>query len=881
MSTPASAGLASLWPLTGRDAELDSLRDAVAAARPASVVLVGSPGVGKTRLAREAQALAESAGRATQWITATHSSQRTPLGAFAPVLPPPDSGATGDTVADMLHRSARAIAERARGTRLMLFVDDAQLLDEFSAGLLHQLVATDIVSAVLTVRTGDLPDLVTALWKDDLAVRLEVARLTRDQIAVLLGNALNGQVDPAAVVELAEHSGGNVLFLRELVLGARADGNLVEDMGVWRLRGPLAPSERIVELVAARLRGLDEAAQRLLELAAYAEPLGSRELATLAEPGTVDSLVRQGLLIGERDRQRLQVRLAHPIYADVIRVSTSPLRVAAMGRDLAGVVEAVGGRRYGDALRVGIWRSDGGGGSPEVLLRAANAARQRLDFPLTEHLARAAASAGAGLEAHLLAAAAAALEGRPQAAADSYVELRELAATDTERMQVAVAHIETLWAYLGQASEGLRVAGQAEATIADPVLRHELIGRRTGLQLALDGPGPAAVAALPLIGDAAGPSLVWLRLVAAYGLGRLGRLREALEISEAGLSFANSLPDPGAWYPWFNRFTQCEALAHGGEFAQAHTLARAEYAEGLEAGSSERRAYFLWNLARSPRECGHPRRAARDAREAVALFRNVGRLNFAHGLLSSLALALAVAGDYREANRVLVAADSLGVEPPPRWSTTDHLAARAWTAVAEGRLSAGRRGLLEAADAGHRIGDLVGESAALHDIARLGAPHQVEARLDVLARQIEGDLIVARLAHVRALGVADPAALLDCSDTFRALGADLLAAEAAADAAVAWRKTGGAERAETALHRAAQLAKDCGSPATPALAPIEAREQLTTAEHETALLALAGKTNREIAAELQLSVRTVDNRMQRIYQKLGISKRSELDGLLH
>ena len=83
------------------------------------------------------------------------------------------------------------------------------------------------------------------------------------------------------------------------------------------------------------------------------------------------------------------------------------------------------------------------------------------------------------------------------------------------------------------------------------------------------------------------------------------------------------------------------------------------------------------------------------------------------------------------------------------------------------------------------------------------------------------------------------------------------------------------------MHRAAELAHGCGSPVTPALGPIETREHLTPAEHETALLALAGRTNREIAAELQLSVRTVDNRMQRIYQKLGISKRSELEGLLH
>ena len=402
-----------------------------------------------------------------------------------------------------------------------------------------------------------------------------------------------------------------------------------------------------------------------------------------------------------------------------------------MGRDLAEVVEDSGGRRRGDILRLGIWRSDGGGGHPTILLRAAQAARQRLDFPLTEHLARGAARAGGGVDAQVLAAQAAALDGRPQDAVDEYVKLRDLARDDSERMTVAVAHVETLWAYLGQVSEGMRVHGQAAASITDPALQAEWAGRRTGLVLALEGPGPAALEAIPLLATAEGPALVWLRLVAAYGLGRLGRIEESLEISDSGLAFARSLPDPGAWYPWFNVFTRCEALSHLGRFTESRALAREQYDEGLEAGSSECRAYFLWTLARSPRECGNPREAAQDAREAVTLFRRVGRLNFAHGLLSSLALALALSGDYREANRALVAADALGVEPPG-WSTTDHLAARAWTAVAEGRLTAGRTTLLEAADTGVRIGDLVGAAAALHDIARLGTPQRVVTRLEGL-----------------------------------------------------------------------------------------------------------------------------------------------------
>lgn len=149
-----------------------------------------------------------------------------------------------------------------------------------------------------------------------------------------------------------------------------------------------------------------------------------------------------------------------------------------------------------------------------------------------------------------------------------------------------------------------------------------------------------------------------------------------------------------------------------------------------------------------------------------------------------------------------------------------------------------------------------------------------------LVKAVEGDLAPARLAHVIALRAGDPEQLATASDRFAGLGATLLAAESAADAAVAWRRAGNVSRSDHELHRASVLSSSCPGARTPALSPIDSREQLTGAERETALLAAAGRTNREIAEELHLSVRTVDNRLQRVYGKLGISRRSELAGLV-
>lgn len=873
-----TSDVAGAWPLTGRGRELAVIRDTLGGARPRSVVLVGPAGVGKTRLAREARALAEQTGRATLWVTGTHSAARTPLGAFATLLPGLDEPArAGDTVQDLLRGSARALVARAEGRPLVLFVDDAQLLDEVSAGLIHQLVATETVLVLLTLRSGEpTPEPVTALWKDDLAQRVELPQLASDAIAKLLSAALGGQVDPAAVVELAARSDGNVLFLRELVLGALADGTLVGEEEVWRLRAPLSPSERIVELVDARLRGLDDALLSLLQLTAYAEPLGTRELGQ--DAAAAEALERQGLLVSEFDGRRLQVRLAHPLYADVVRRGTSAVRQAAMGRALADAAEAAGDRRREDTLRMGIWRMDGGGGSPDVLLRAAHAARWRYDFDLAERLARSAADAGAGFEARLLGAQSAALQGRPEDAADRLALLAEFARTDADRARLAIVHIECLWTQLGRTGEGLRVAERAEAAITDPALRREVSARRSGLLLAGEGPGPAAEAAIPLLKDADARSASWLYLVAAYGLSRLGRIQEALDTAARGHEEATKL-EPGDWYPWFYLFARCESLAHAGRFVEGAELARAQYQQGLQDGSSEARAYFLWHLSRSVRERGHVRDAAHDAREAITLLRRLGRRGFEHSLRSTLALSLALAGDYREANRALVSADNLDVEPP-QWSATEHLAARAWTAVAEGRLSAARELFLQAADRGERIGDLVGTSAALHDIARIGSATAVRDRLARLATAIEGELIAARVEHVDALCERNPERLAAVASTFERLGAPLLAAEAAADSAVAWRQAGRAQRADSELHRAAAFTRGCEGATTPALAPIASREQLTPAERETALLAVSGRTNREIAEELQLSVRTVDNRLQRIYAKLGISRRSDLAKLV-
>jgi DNA-binding CsgD family transcriptional regulator len=57
-------------------------------------------------------------------------------------------------------------------------------------------------------------------------------------------------------------------------------------------------------------------------------------------------------------------------------------------------------------------------------------------------------------------------------------------------------------------------------------------------------------------------------------------------------------------------------------------------------------------------------------------------------------------------------------------------------------------------------------------------------------------------------------------------------------------------------------------------------ERLSSREREVALLAANGLTSREIAERLFVSKRTVDNHLQRIYTKLGVTGRHELGSRL-
>src|SRR5829696_2147092 len=306
------------WPLVGRDGELADLAAVLADGSRRGVLICGPAGVGKTRLADEFLAIAAAAGRACGRASASAAAAQIPLGALAHLLPPAVGRNRSDVVA--LFDGVLAAFRAASSKPFVLLADDMHMLDRTSLTLLTQLVDATAVFLIGTVRTGEpIPDAVSALWRGDRGVRVDLAELSGPQVHQLLCAVLGGPVEAGTVADVYAVSRGNLLFVRELVRGALASGRLLAEQGVWRLTGQLVSTAPLVELVETHLAAVEPAGRAVLDLLATVGPVGLTELAGVAEMELLEQLERGGLVTVMVEGQRHEVSLAHPLYAEVLR----------------------------------------------------------------------------------------------------------------------------------------------------------------------------------------------------------------------------------------------------------------------------------------------------------------------------------------------------------------------------------------------------------------------------------------------------------------------------------------------------------------------------------------------------------------------------------
>jgi DNA-binding CsgD family transcriptional regulator len=809
-------------------------------------------------------------------VAATQGAAGLPFGAFASLVP---DLVPGSDRLEMLRQIAHKVAKRGEGKPVAVLVDDAHLLDDSSAALTHLLASGDKTFVLATLRSGEpAPGPVVALWKDGLAERLELQPLDIHEVAQLLAAALRGPVDGATVHLLQKRTEGNVLFLREVVLGALEAGALRQDEGIWRLSGALPPSSRLLEIIEARLGDLGSSGRRALGVLALGEPLEVELLQVVDTTIDLESLESRGLVRFEQDGRRLGARLPHPLYGEVLRARLSPLRARAAARSLADALEATGAHRREDTLRLAVWSLDGGGSfQPEIMLAAATTARQRYDFPLAERLARAAVRKGAGFEAGLLLAQACWLQGRAEEALQQLGTLVAVATTDPQRALLATARIIVLDWGLKQTDAALQVAEEAEAAIGDRGCRDQITAERARILGRSGRPGAAVALAVPLLDRVSGQALVSACFAAGTSMAMTGQTAGAIEASERGLAAHLQLTGaPLPFGPYLHLAIRCQALVLAGRLDEASALGQQEYERAVKEGSVEAQSFFSFLLALGLLTKGRVKSAARVAGESAGAFRELSWRLWVRNALMVRAHALALQGEAETAHGVLSELDALGV-PESEFYGPEVLRARAWTEVAGGNTAEGRMRLHEAVSMARSSGAYAFESPALHDLARLGRATEVVTHLRELAKVVEGPLAPTRAAHAAGLASQDAPALEMTSAAFEDCRALLLAAEASADAAVAWRRIGEARRAAGAERRSAGLAASCEGARTPSLATATpARAVLTPREIEIARLASAGLANKEIAARLYLSYRTVENRLHAVYEKLGVDGRAEL-----
>ena len=157
------------WPFAGREDELELVRRSLAGGRR-GIVVTGPAGCGKTRLVTEALRGTDCARAA-----GTPESRGIPFAAFAHLLPEPVT----------LHRAVQILS----GVRTLV-VDDAQLLDDASAALVHQLAVHGRTRLAVVVTDGSpVSGAISRLWAGELLPRLALARLPEEETAHLLASA--------------------------------------------------------------------------------------------------------------------------------------------------------------------------------------------------------------------------------------------------------------------------------------------------------------------------------------------------------------------------------------------------------------------------------------------------------------------------------------------------------------------------------------------------------------------------------------------------------------------------------------------------------------------------------------------------------------------
>lgn len=192
-----------------------------------------------------------------------------------------------------------------------MLVDDAHLLDDSSAALVHQLAVNGRTRLLVVATDGSpAPGAVSRLWTGEVLPRLPLKPLPREETAQLIAAGAGAPVEPLTARRLHHLCQGDLRLLRDLIGAVRESGELTLTSDELMWRGPVPVTPAVRERTDEALNHTTSEERNTLERLAFSEPL-PLALSDL-DLRALESLEADGLIQVDA---RSEVRLAHPCTA--------------------------------------------------------------------------------------------------------------------------------------------------------------------------------------------------------------------------------------------------------------------------------------------------------------------------------------------------------------------------------------------------------------------------------------------------------------------------------------------------------------------------------------------------------------------------------------
>ncbi len=843
----------------GREAIIGELADRLVASAPRSVVLRGPAGIGKSHIADAiADRLLDSANGqvAVRRVYGGESQQFLDFGALLHLLPldaPPVSAEF-----ELMQRLRRNLVEQAVPT--VVVVDDVGMLDRKSAAILEGVLRAGDVVVLATERTapdGERQDdhhLSSALAAH--ADPMLVGPLEHDELVALL-TVWEGPGELGSVRRLAAMSEGNPLALRELLESARSSDAISRRGGLWHLANFSPGGSSLEHLVELHLRRLSDAEWDLLRAIAIAGAL-PRAVLTRLDVVALERLERAELVSGD------PTRLDHPLYAEVIRNQLSGEETRRLYSKLSSAVSPDDGV---DPARFAEWILESGAEIDDRTARAGAAvAIGRWENGLAQRLI---GSIGEPTVADLVRlvwsyANAGDLPGASKVA-DRAVEA---ANTEMERVDAELARAELWSLQLGRSDEGFEhlVALRSTLKQVDQMARVDgataLLMRMTG-KGRLAAPATDSAVAIDATTDAARLSVA---IANAFGEVFAGRYEAAAPFVSQGYELAELLQEPHNTV----RVAITDALRNllGGDLDRAEEIVENRLQSADISLVRPAHAVWLGLSAQIASIRGDYESAVLRGREAVRAADHVDDIGAGGFVRGELRAALIEIGEDASPDQL---------ESPLGRARADLRLADDSSVDADAAALV-RSGI----DAGYLLwAPFIGLEAV-----RRGVASETAALVVDLCQGQDGRFAAASRDFATGVQLGDVELICRAADGYRAIGADALALDAVLAELELGHKAGGDV---FALRRRALMALSLGERMRPRVPPRTADrfERLAVEldfpsdrQLEIARLAASGRSSKEVAAKLVVSVRTVDNHLAAVYRNLGITSRSALAEVL-